>query len=276
MKRRHFLAACWVALAAPVLAARPDVRTADFEMEKLIAKAQLLAYESAEHYQLWRNGAVDSPKTLQALEPRLQSLTQIEQKVALLSQVAALRKWSRQQKQEVKLLIEDVKSPTGLRRTLTELQQRWRGAVEMQQSLLEGRRVQLPLLISSGGTVEQRAFYQWKASLLDVLQSELTLCQELAMAFEAGRAAPELEEKALALFGRVRLIRPPQICQAAHQCYEQRFTALKRLSESAQSMTDPDMLSNLKYAEGEYRRLALICEQASLAAQARVLGLSNC
>lgn len=276
MKRRHFLAACCVALAAPLLAARPDVRSADFEVEKLIAKAQLLAYESAEHYQLWRNGAVDSPKTLQALEPRLQSLTQIEQKLAILSQVAALRKWSRQQKQEVKLLIEDVKSPTGLRRTLTELQQRWRGSVQMQQSLLEGRRVQLPLLIGSGGTAEQRAFYQWKASLLDVLQDELTLCQELAMAFEAGRAAPELEEKALALFGRIQRIRPPQICQAAHQCYEQRFTALKRLSESAQSMTDPDMLSNLKYAEGEYRRLALICEQASLAAQARVLGLSSC
>lgn len=265
-----------MALAAPALATRPDVRKADFDLEKLIAKAQLLAYESAEHYQLWRNGAVDSPNTLQALEPRLQGLTQIEHKIAILSQVSAWKKWSRLQKQEVKLLVEDVKSPTGLRRTLTELQQRWRGSVQMQQSLLEGRRVQLPLLIGSGGTSEQRAFYQWKASLLDVLQAELLLCQELALALEVGRAAPELEEKALALFGRIRLIRPPQICQAAHQCYEQRFTALKRLSESAQSMTDPDMLSNLKYAEGEYRRLTLSCEQASLAAQARVLGQSNC
>ena len=276
MKRRQFLlATCGWGLALGQAWPGQDLRRADFFLESEIYRAQRLAYKSTEVYQKWRNGG-DTRQAQQAFEQTLTELTRVQariEKLASSGRLAALRHWARQLRQEVTFLSDDVQDTSGHRRSQQELQQRWRASVQMQRELLQVRRSKIPELLGAAGSPSESSFYQWRASLLKVLEGELQLCEELARAFEANRAAPELEEKALDLFGQTCLIRPPQACRKAHQCYLERFTALKRLCESAQSLTDPDVLDNLRYTEGEYRKLALACEAASLQALAQVLGL---
>jgi hypothetical protein len=262
------------ALLASLGLAATDLRRQDYLLESEIVRSQQLALDAAEVYQRWRQGG-DSATTRKSLEESLRRLTEMQrliEKRTDAAQLGRMRNWARHQRREVKFLLDDVNSPPSQRRTLSDLQQRWRGSVQMQSELIQARQARIPKLMGSACPAGALAYYQWKASLLKVLQAELLLCEELATALEASQAAPHLEEKALGLYGRVCRIRPPKSCLVAHQRYQERFTALKRLCESAHSLSDPDLIENLKYSEGEYRKAALACERASVQALGQVLG----
>jgi len=238
----------------------------DFAQEREILQVQQLGQDISEAYQAWRNGREDSAPTRAKLETGLKEIRSIRKRL----KPPALQKWVDQQGQQAELLLGDL-TDISHRQSLAELQQRWKVAVLLQRDLLAYRRSKLPALMSSKAPPAFSSYYQWQASLLTLLESELKLAEGLAKAFESQKSSPEFQDEAVRLYGRALKVKAPGSCKLAQQAYLNRFTALVRLCQAAQSLTDPDLIETLKSAEADYRKLALASDQARVRALGELL-----
>lgn len=267
MKRRRFLAVCFGLALAPALAAQKDPRFQDYLLEKELFRAQQLAYEATEIYRKWRDGG-DTARARADLQARLKSLGQVRTRAAAqvfaVSRSALTSYWDGLG-EDLAFLAEDM-ARRGKRATRDELQRRWRDSVRLQRRLINLRRAQLRSL--------QGEFYTWKGKLLDLQLLELALASELASALIDNSGSPDLQDRAVDLYRRVSAMSCPAAYQPALKAYLGRFGALRGICDnlSGPLNNDPELMSNLKNSESEYRRHALECEQATLKLQADLLG----
>lgn len=272
MNRRQLLAGVLGCVVSTPLWAAPDPRLQDLRLEEQISQAQKLCVEAGETYQNWLNGRVSSAVGTTEVNTRLRKLEAFQKNAALLaasSSQTSLRHWARMQKQELQYFLTDMKKQSPSAQTQAQLQQRWQNAVEIQTDLLESRRRQLKAVSGLPSTPQLTAYYGWRKIMLGVLQSELTLAQEVAAAFQQQNKTATLARKALALHDQAVAVKAPPVCQAAHQLYLERFARLSRLCRSAQQAItgpDADTVANLLDDEETYRKKALASDDASLAA----------
>lgn len=272
MNRRQLLAggiACFLHLA---LGAAVDPRRQDLALEEQISLAQKLCLQAGETYQNWLNGRISSKPAQAMIGSCLQQLAVFQNKAASLaapSSQTSIRHWARTQKQELRYFWNHIQMNSATAQTQSQLQQRWQNAVEIQSDLLKTRRSQLVVVKKLPGPRELNAYYQWRGSMLTVMESELALAQEVAQAFQQQNKAATLVRRAISLHEQAAAIKPPSSCFAAHQLYLERFASLTRLCGSAQQAItgpDADTVANLQEDEEAYRKKALASDDANLAA----------
>ena len=268
MTRRQLLAGVAWCLAAGAVQAGSDPRRQDLLLEEQISQAQKLSLEAGVTYQKWLSGGLHTKPAESQVKECLSGLEAFQNRAVQLAFPAsrgAIAQWARLQKQELNFYLREFVKRTNQ----AELQKRWQQAVDIQAQLLEARRRQLPSLQKSPLLSQLAAYYQWKSSILALLQAELELAREVADAFDKRNPDSGMARKSVSLYQKAVAIRPPAACVRAHTLYMGRFESLGALCgvvlEAIGNMNQ-DAVSNLQENEAIYREKAAASDDASLAA----------
>lgn len=272
MRRRRFLGLVFFVSLSAAGWCRADTKfDFDVALEWQGLKSDLALAEGRKCYQLWLNGQLDSLTAKSRLAKSKLELLQGHRTVLKLAApelVPLLRAWGVEQAVEFEFLEAQVRSAQASRQSSQELQSRWLASLRTQRLWLQARRVRLPLLVKNSRSLKLKQYFQWRASLLELMEEELALAEALARGFlDKSGLLSNLVVRALRLHQRGQGVRPPAILHKAHQVFLERLAALARLSESAEAyLSDPssDAASNLREDETRYSELVLRGNQQSL------------
>lgn len=265
MTRRQLLAGVGCCLAAAVQAG-PDPHRQNLLLEEQISRVQKLSLQAGVTYQKWLNGALHTKPAEIQVKECLHGLEAFQVRAIQLAYPAsrgATVQWARLQKQELNFFLREFVKRTNQ----AELQKRWQQAVEIQAQLLAARSRQLEVLQKPPVPLRLAAYYQWKSSILPLLQAEIELAREVAEAFEERNVNSGLARKALNLYARAEAMRPPPACARAHRLYVERFESLGALCRAVQEAIgdlNQDAVSELEENEAIYRKKAAASDEASL------------
>lgn len=279
MRRREFLELLLLgSLARAGLADSATRFDFDLALEGQGLQADLALSEGRKSYQLWLNGQLDSATARTRLASARLNLVQGHRSVARLATADLLplfRKWAAEQTAELDFLAGQVRSGQASKQSSQELQARWLASLRTQSLWLKSRRLRLPTLVKASRTLKLKQYFQWRASLLGLMEEELALAEALARGFlDQSSLLSNLVSRALRLYQRGQGVRPPAMLHRAHQVFLERLAALARLSESAEAyLSDPssDAASNLREDETHYSDLVMRGNQESLSVLSSLL-----
>ena len=260
------LALCGPARAVP----HSPLHTHEFEQQRRVLNVSESARSVRSTFQEWLLGRCSTDQARQLMQAGRRRLT--ASRASLLQGSGKEHRpwmsgWLDQELSEVDNLLQALKQP-GKKLDTRALSNRWSSSLRYQGDWIRDRQRELPQLLAQARHPRLQSYYQWKASLLDLLAREQQLAEALLAAFQREQP-PDISwlRYALSLHEEVARIRPPQDCLKAHQLYEKRAAALARLTQSTRDqLSDPsaDSGSNLQQDERTFSDLHLEAEKAGL------------
>ena len=268
MQRRQFLALGLAALFGATGSwgvssrAREDWLT---EVAGVQANEQLTRARSS--YREWLEGRRSSAATSQELARIQRSLTSSHSRLPV-SVAASLVDWKSQQVAELRFMQQQVLRGQPLKQSDSELQARWIASLNIQRGWLNARKKRLSGLLRGQEKQAVQQFYQWRLALLPLLEEDLDLATDLARTFtNPNSPSPNGTRRSLRIYQRAQSVRPSAALRATHELFQQRFAALTRLADTAESVRqnpDADGIANLLADEAAYYKLTLEGERNAL------------